>query len=492
MRIFFLCLFLLTSTNLNTFAQNTRKPNIIYIMADDLGYGELGAYGQHIIKTPNLDKLAQGGMKFTQFYAGSAVCAPTRASLLTGKHLGNVQIRDNDERGGWTDAEERGQMPLAANTMTIARLLKEQGYATALFGKWGLGGPNTEGVPNKHGFDEFLGYLDQKQAHNFYPSHLWHNETWHKLDNVYFSPHQKLQNDPNDPKSYEAFKGNEYATDVMRDGAIQWIKANQDKPFFLYFAPSQPHLALQVPDEELAQYAHLPDSPYIGDKGYLPHLRPRSAYAGMISRLDRYVGEIWQAVKEAGLEENTVIFFTSDNGTTHIPSQADYDFFNSTSGLRGLKGSMYEGGIRVPMIAYWKGKIRPNSTTHHVAASYDVFATLAELARIRQIPTTDGISFRKTLLQQRGQRKHEYMYWEIHGYGNGIQAVRWGDWKAVRLGVHKNSDAPIQLFNLATDRNETTDVSAQQPDITARMKRYLFEAHSPAVLPKWNFVGIKP
>jgi arylsulfatase A-like enzyme len=470
-----------------------RKPNIVYIMADDLGYGEIGAYGQTKINTPNLDRLAQKGMKFNQFYASSAVCAPTRGSLMTGLHIGHAQVRDNEEFGGFKDDEEQGQLPLAENTMTIARLLKNNGYTTALIGKWGLGGPNSVGVPNKQGFDYFFGYLDQKQAHNYYPSHLWRNETWTKLNNEYFSPHQKLQGDPNDPKSYDAFKGKEYASDTMTEDATRWIKDNKSKPFFLYLAYTQPHLSLQVPDEELAQYdGKFEESPYIGDKGYLPHIRPRSAYAAMISRLDRYVGQVWDTLKAEGLEDNTIIFFTSDNGTTHVPSQADYTFFNSTGGLRGLKGSMYEGGIRVPMIAYWNRKIRPNTTTNHIAASYDVFATLADIAGIRQTSTTDGISFLPSLLgRTRQQRNHEYLYWEIHDYGNGIQAVRWGDWKAVRQGVHKNPDAPIELFNLATDRNETTNVAAQHPEIVAQMRQRLFDAHQPAVLPAWNFTGIR-
>ncbi|NOZ61294.1 MAG: arylsulfatase [Calditrichaeota bacterium] len=337
-----------------------RKPNIIFIMADDLGYGELGCYGQEKIRTPNIDRLAAEGMKFTQLYAGSPVCAPSRCTLLTGKHTGHAYIRGNDEmseRGDvWHDPNLEGQRPLLPNTTTIGTLLQEADYKTAAIGKWGLGGPGSTGHPNKQGFDFFYGYLCQRVAHNYYPTHLWRNEEKDILEgNEYFFPHQKFpaDADPNDPKAYEKYRGKQYSMDLLTKEALNFIRENHNRPFFLYLPYTVPHLALQVPDDSLQEYlGKFPEKPYLGNRGYLPQRTPHAAYAAMITRMDRDIGKILSLLKKLGLEEDTLIFFTSDNGATFQGiGGADPAFFKSNAPFRGFKQDVYEGGIRVPMIA---------------------------------------------------------------------------------------------------------------------------------------------
>lgn len=461
-------------------------PNIIYMLADDLGYGELGAYGQALIRTPNLDRLAAEGMTFTQHYSGSPVCAPSRGTLLTGFHTGHAQVRDNFELGGYTDEEERGQMPLAPGTYTIGHMLKAVGYTTAAIGKWGLGGPGSVGQPNLHGFDYFFGYLDQKQAHNYYPSHLWRNGEWAALDNEYFSPHQALEGDPADPASYDRYRGNEYSLDTMAEDALRFIREHRDEPFFLYLPYTVPHLALQVPDSSLAEYlGQFEETPYLGDRSYLPHPTPKAAYAAMITRMDAHIGRVMDLLKELGLDDRTLVMFSSDNGTTYS-APVDAEFFNSTAGLRGLKGSVYEGGIRVPMIARWPGVIEAGTTSDHVSAFWDMMPTLAELTGAMAPDTIDGISFLPTLLGRAGQVEHDHLYWEYHGLWNGAQAVRMGDWKGVRLGGHDDPDAPVELYDLATDPFESTDVAADHPDVVARI-REIMESRTESPVERWNF-----
>ncbi|MDX1740653.1 MAG: arylsulfatase, partial [Rhodothermales bacterium] len=353
------------------------RPNIIYILADDLGYAELGSYGQTRIRTPHLDDLAREGIRFTQHYSGSPVCAPSRATLLTGLHTGHAQVRDNYELGGFLDEEERGQLPLEPGTVTLGTLLQEHGYTTAIIGKWGLGGPGSAGVPNNQGFDYFYGYLDQKQAHNYYPTHLWRNAEWDTLRNEYFHPHQRIDDEPADPSGYDSYKGVDYAPDLMTEEALGFIRDQRDGPFFLYLAYPIPHVALQVPDESLAEY-DFEETPYLGERGYLPHPRPRAAYAAMISRMDGYVGRVIALLRELGLDRNTLVVFSSDNGPT-FNGGTDSDFFASAGPLRGLKTEVYEGGIRVPMIAWWPGRIAAGSVTDHVSAFWDVLPTVAEV-----------------------------------------------------------------------------------------------------------------
>ncbi len=467
-------------------APELEPPNIILILADDLGYGELGSYGQSKIMTPQLDRLAEQGMRFTQHYSGSPVCAPSRATLMSGRHTGHTLIRDNYELGGWADDEERGQMPLPAGSFTLGRMLQERGYVTAAIGKWGLGGPGSTGVPNEQGFDFFYGYLDQKQAHNYYPTHLWRNDEWEALDNPYFSPHQRFEGDPADPASYARYGARDYAQDLMAAEALRFIREHEDEPFFLYLPFPIPHLALQVPDSALAVYdGAWEEAPYLGDRGYLPHPRPLSAYAAMITRMDEQIGDILALLDELGLAESTLVMFTSDNGTTYTGG-VDAAFFESTAGLRGLKGSVYEGGIRVPFIARWPGKIEAGSVSEHVSAFWDMVPTLAELSGAEAPDDIDGVSFLPTLLGTGAQAEHEALYWEYHGLWDGAQAVRIDDWKGVRLGGHTNPEAPIELYDLATDRGETTDVAAEHLEVVARI-RTVMESRTPSEVPRWNF-----
>lgn len=462
-------------------------PNIIYMLADDLGYGELGAYGQDKIRTPHLDRLAEEGMRFTQHYSGSPVCAPSRGTLLTGFHTGHSQIRDNFEVGGYPDPDELGQMPLDSATFTIGTMLQDAGYVTAAIGKWGLGGRDSYGQPHFQGFDYFFGYLDQQLAHNFYPTHLWRNGERVDLDNPYFHPHQRFEgDDPEDPAQYAQYSGNEYSLDVMADDALEFLDRHQDEPFFLYLPFTIPHLALQVPDSSLTEYdGQFDEEPYLGDRSYLPHHRPLSAYAAMITRMDAHIGRILDRLDELGLADNTVVMFTSDNGTTYTGG-VDADYFESTAGLRGLKGSVYEGGIRVPLIARWPGHIAPGSVSDHVSAFWDMMPTFAELAGTQAPEGIDGVSFLPALLGEANQQPHEALYWEYHGLWNGAQAVRMGDWKAVRLGGHDDANAHIELYDLSTDPYEATDVAEQFPDVVRQMREIMF-SRDEARLPEWNF-----
>jgi len=463
------------------------RPNIIYILADDLGYNELGSYGQEKIRTPHLDRLAGEGMKFTQHYSGSTVCAPSRCVLLTGRHTGNSLVRDNYELGDFTDGNEGGQLPLPLGTFTLATMLKDQGYKTAAIGKWGLGGPGSTGVPNKQGFDHFYGYLCQKQAHNYYPTHLWRNQEWDTLRNEYFNPHQKLDGDANDPSSYESYKAQDYTMDLMAEEALGFLRENYEDPFFLYLPFPVPHLALQVPDETIAELGYsFPETPYRGDKSYLPHQTPRAAYAAMITNMDRQIGRILTLLEDLGVDDNTLVIFSSDNGTTFDVGGVDREFFGSLRPLRGYKTTLYEGGIRVPMIAKWPGKIAPGSNTDHISAFWDVVPTVAEITGGTYPESVDGISFLPTLLGQSDQKSHDYLYWEFHGRWDGAQAVRMGNWKAVRLGGHDDPEAPMELYDLTTDIGEQMDVAESNPEVVEKVRMYM-DSRTPSEIEKWNF-----
>ena len=466
---------------------STSRPNIVFVLADDLGYGELGSYGQRRIRTPRLDRLASEGIRFTQFYSGSTVCAPSRGTLLTGRHTGHAYVRDNQELGGFLDEEERGQLALPPNHPTVARWLQARGYATAVIGKWGLGGPGSTGVPTKQGFEFFFGYLDQKQAHNYYPTHLWRNEARYPLRNAYFSPHQQLEGDPANPTSYAKYRGVDYAIDFMTREAVEWLRTNASKPFFLYFAPTIPHVALQVPDSALKEYeGAFPETPYTGDNRYLPQRTPRAAYAAMITYLDAQVGRLLDTLKEIGADERTLVIFTSDNGATFDVGGAPTGFFESNSPLRGHKTNLYEGGIRVPMIARWPGRIRAGTTSDHVGANWDMWATFAELTGGEPPEGTDGISIVPTLLERGTQRRHETLYWEFHSQGSS-QAVRMGRWKGIRNNAKANPNGPIELYDLETDPAEKADVSSKHPDIVRRIADIMRESHTPSQLARWNF-----
>jgi arylsulfatase A-like enzyme len=457
-------------------------PNIIYILADDLGYGELGSYGQKKIKTPNLDLLAAQGMKFTQHYSGSPVCAPSRCVLLTGKYTGHAYIRDNDEmaeRGDvWHDPALEGNRPLLPNANSIGTILQKQGYTTGAVGKWGLGGPANSGEPNLQGFDFWYGHLCQRMAHNYYPAHLWKNREKDFLEgNEYFFPHQKFPEgkDPLDKASYDAYKGKTYAMDRMAEEALDFIRRNKKNPFFLYLPFPVPHASLQVPEDSLEEYEGVfPETPYLGDKGYTPHPTPRAAYAAMVTRMDREIGRILTLLEDLGLTENTLVMFSSDNGPI-FNGGTDSAFFQSAGPLRGLKTMLYEGGIRVPMIARWPGKIEPGSETDHVSAFWDVLPTITDIVGCDVPADTDGISFLPSLLgQQEKQKKHPYLYWEY----NGKQAVRMGDWKAYRPGLAN----PLELYNLRDDIGEQKDLAAQHPEIIARIEEILHTARTQSEL----------
>ena len=493
----------------NQNADNSGKPNIIFIMADDLGYGELGSYGQKKIETPNIDKLAENGMIFTQHYSGAPVCAPSRCILLTGLHSGHAQIRGNDEwaeRGAVWDYREmikhpelEGQRPIREGTVTIESLLKGGGYTTAAVGKWGLGAPGTEGVPEKQGFDLFYGYNCQRQAHTFFPVHLWKNSERVFLNNDTVAPGTKLRPgaDPLDIDSYSDFWLTDYSPDLMFNEIQNFVVENQENPFFLYWATTIPHAAIQAPPEWVDYYVEKfgDEDPYTGDKGYFPNRYPHAAYAGMVSYLDNQVGLLIQQLKDLGIYENTVIFFTSDNGPTYNGG-TDSEWFNSAGPFRegyGLtKGSVYEGGIRVPMIASWPGIITPGSGSDHISAFWDVLPTLSEIAGIQVPEGLDGISFLPALRGETSQPAHESLYWEFPESG-GQQAVRMGKWKAIRKDIRKGN-LEIELYDLSADIREENNVAASYPDIVARMAEIMKDEHTPCELPAFRIteLGDKP
>ena len=466
-----------------------RLPNIIYILADDLGYGDVGAYGQTRIRTPNIDNLARQGLKFTQHYAGSTVCAPSRASLLTGQHTGHVQIRGNAERGGFLDEEEFGQHPLEPETPTIATMLKAAGYQTAAIGKWGLGGPGSGSEPGDHGFDHFFGYLDQKQAHNYYPTHLWRNGERVPLNNRFFIPHAELAETSQVAEDYQLYMGEDYAPDFITAEALDYVRSSVDEPFFLYLAYVAPHAALQVPDESLREYDDLNwDEPEMQVVDYTPHPRPRAARAAMISHMDRDIGRLVALLETLELADNTLIIFSSDNGPSY-EGGADLDFFRSSGQLRGGKRDLSEGGIRVPMIAAWPGRIAANTVTESVSAFWDVAPTLAEVAGADMFPGGDGQSFLPVLLGQEESGREQPLYWEFsnkrRGY-HGAQAVRIGHWKGIRLDGIANRAAPIRLYDLRSDQAEQYDVAADHPQVVRQMEEVM-AARSTALLEQWEF-----
>jgi arylsulfatase len=474
-----------------------RKPNIVYILADDLGYAQLGCYGQQKIETPNIDALAANGMIFSQHYAGAPLCSPSRCVLLTGQHTGHAQIRANDEmtdRGDVWDYEEtqknpelEGQFPLKAGTRTIASILEKEGYKTALVGKWGLGGPLSEGAPNKLGFDFFFGHNCQRQAWNYYPRYLWKDTTKVWLDNKLIVPGTKDKKtklpkgaDPYDEKNYSGFALNEYAPTVMQKEALNFIRENREQPFFMYYATPIPHTALQAPQCWIDYYREKfgEEEPYLGEKNYFPARSPHATYAAMVSYLDEQVGELVAVLKELGLYENTLIIFTSDNGPANAGG-TDSPWFDSAKpfkcGPGWGKGELAEGGIRVPMIAHWPHKIKAGSQTGLISAFYDVLPTLCEVAGAEKPDDSDGISFLPTLLGAGNQQEHDFLYWEFPGAG-GQQAIRIGKWKAVRKNILKGN-LQVQLYNLEEDIQEQTDVASPHPEIVQQVEKLFEQEH---------------
>lgn len=436
------------------------KPNIIYILADDLGYGDLSFTGQKNFRTPNIDKLAADGMFFNQHYSGSTVCAPSRSALMTGLHTGHTYIRGNKEM------RPEGQFPLDASAVTVAKILKSAGYATGAFGKWGLGFPGSDGDPNNQGFDTFYGYNCQRLGHNYYPYHLWENQTKEILTG-------------NAGKKTEI-----YAPDVIHEKSLAFIEKHKDSPFFMYYPSIIPHAELLVPDSLLQKFSgkYLPEKEYAGlDDGpryrkgpYVSQKESHAAFVAMVYLLDKQVGEIRKKLDDLGIAENTLILFTSDNGP-HKEGGADPDYFDSNAVFRGYKRDLYEGGIRVPLIAYWPNKIKENTTSNHISAFWDFLPTACDIANVDVPNNIDGISFLPEMLGQK-QPKHNYLYWEFHAKG-GKQAVRFGDWKGVRLNMSDDVFAPIELYHLPSDPGEQHDVANQNPKVVKEIVGLMENAH---------------
>jgi arylsulfatase A-like enzyme len=477
------------------------RPNIVFFLADDLGYGDLSCYGQQKFKTPNVDRLASEGMKFTAHHAGNNVCAPSRCVLMSGKHPGHAFIRNN--RGGVGQADGNGgegQEPVPASELALPLTLKKLGYTLGAFGKWGLGAVGSTGDPNKQGFDTFFGFNDQAVAHNYYPTSLWSNSIRVPLKNAQFSAHQKLpaSADPKSAESYSRFSGQEYAPDLITEQALKFVRDNKERAFFLYYPTTVPHLALQVPDDSLKEFeGRFPETPYVGGNGYLPHRAPRAAYAAMITRMDGEIGRIMSLVKELGLDDNTIFVFTSDNGPLYDQlGGTDTDFFNSAAGFRGRKGSFYEGGFREPCLVRWKGNIAAGTVSDRVTGFEDWLPTLLELIGDKeQTPKSiDGISFAPTLLGRK-QEARPFLYRESPGYG-GQQCVRVGDWKLVRqnLGAGPNAakKPTTELYDLATDPHETNDVGSKHPEVLKQLTELAKAQHTPTKLWPIRALDAKP
>ncbi|HTM55855.1 MAG TPA: arylsulfatase [Pirellulales bacterium] len=425
-------------------AEAAPGPNIVFILADDLGYGDLGCYGQQTIKTPRIDALAAAGLRFTNCYSGSTVCAPSRCALMTGRHTGHARVRSN------------ARIPLRPEDVTVAEVLKGAGYTTGIIGKWGLGEPDTSGIPNRQGFDEWFGYLNQHHAHNYYPDYLWKNEQRVTFDNVV--------------AENVATKRSVYSADLFTREALSFLERHQRERFFLYLPFTLPHAnneagknGMEVPS----------DAPYT--KEDWPQAQRN--HAAMITYLDRQVGAVLDKLKQLGLEENTLVFFSSDNGP-HREGGADPAFFHSAGPLRGFKRALYDGGIRVPMIVRWPGHVSAGATSEQVWAFWDVLPTLAELVGARPPAAIDGISMLPSIIREQAaghaQQNHDYLYWEFPERGFA-QAVRLGNLK----GVRPQAGAAIELYDLANDLSEQHDVAAAHADIVARMEAIMREAHTP-------------
>ncbi len=433
-------------------------PNIIYILADDLGYGDLSVYGQQKFKTPHIDQLAKQGMLFTQHYSGSTVSAPSRACLMTGLHTKHTPIKGN------VGVDPEGQMPLPSHFLTIAESLKAVGYSTGAFGKWGLGAPGSEGDPINQGFDVFFGYNCQTLAHNYYPDHLWDNT--HKV--------VLAENNNGQCRSY--------APDLILKKSLQFIDEHKEKPFFMYYSTNLPHAELVVPKEKLELFKgkFFPENSYMGvDFGqegfrqgpYASQPESHAAFAAMVAILDEQVGALMEKLQSLRLENETLIVFTSDNGP-HREGGGDPDFFDSNGMYRGYKRDLYEGGIRVPMIVIWPEKVKAGTVNNHVSAFWDVFPTFAEITHSAVPQNTDGLSFLPSLLNKKGQKEHEFLYWEFHEQG-GKKAIRKGDWKLILLNANEPSISMVELYNLEKDPSEQVNLSNQYPELIETLIKHL-------------------
>lgn len=434
-------------------------PNIVFILADDLGIGDLGCYGQQQLRTPNIDRLAENGMRFMNHYAGCSVSAPSRCALLTGKHMGHAYIRRNIHV---SDHHSNGfDYPLAASEITIAELLKKCNYTTACIGKWGLGGPESEGATARHGFDYFFGHLGQRAAHKYYPDYLWEND-------------KKI-----------ILNKQQYAATLITKKAVEFINQNISKPFFLYFTPTLPHAELIVPEEALQEFdGQFIETAYKGNNLYGAQKRPRAAYAAMVKYLDDAVGQIVKTLKENGALENTIILFSSDNGV-HQEGGHNPEYFNSNGQYRGIKRDLYEGGIHTPFIVQWKNTVAKGTTTEHISAFWDFLPTIADLIGVDIPKTCDGISYLPTLLNKGKQKKHDFIYHEDYENG-GKQSVIKNGWKLVRLNM-KNKDAIVEeLYNLSKDPEERYNVKDQHTKILKKLRTIALKNHTPSPIFQWE------
>ena len=442
--------------------KDNQKPNVIFILADDLGYGDLSCLGQTNFHTPNIDRLASEGMLFTQHYSGATVSAPSRSSLLTGLHGGHSPVRDNKEM------ETEGQYPMSSEHWTLFDLFNQEDYVTGVFGKWGLGYPGSDGDPKAHGVDDFYGYNCQRYAHSYFPDYLWDNDT-----KVILEGNRNGQE-------------NDYAPYLIHDQAVEFIRDHKDEPFFMMYTNVLPHAEFRLPANLMEPFIGkfgqetpftgkgLPDKFRIG--AYMPQDNPKAAFAAMVTLLDSQVGDIMQTLEEEGLADNTIVVFASDNGP-HIEAGATPGYFGSSGGFRGVKRDLYEGGIHIPFIVRWDGKVKPGSVSEHVSAFWDFLPTMADVLGVSDEHHTDGISFLPELTGEGIQEEHDYLYWEYHRAG-GRQAVRKGNWKAVAYGVEGGRN--IELYDLSSDPSESRDLAEQYPEIIAQMDSIMCAAHIPS------------
>jgi len=481
--LFGLLALLVTSMTSGALAQNDSRPNIVFIMADDLGYGDLGCYGQQLIKTPRLDRMAAEGIQFRNMYAGCTVCAPSRSVLMTGQHMGHTHVRGNASGTGDMSAQT-----LRIEDVTVAEVLIGAGYRTALCGKWGLGDETLggyTGVPTHQGFDFFYGYLNQVHAHNYYPEFLWRNRSRHALRNEVVRS----------GRNYGGFEGGhstnriDYSHDLIVNEALAWVKENQDHPFFLYVPFTIPH-ANNEGTRMTGDGQEVPDYGIYADKDWP---KQDKGQAAMITRMDRDVGRLLDLLAELGLDEKTVVMFTSDNGP-HDEGGHDTDRFNPGGPLRGMKRDLYEGGIRMPFIARWPGTTPDGLISDHIGYFGDLMATAADLAGVEPPENIDSISFAPTLTgDDEAQQKHDYLYWEFYERG-GKQAVRFGDWKAIRMPMPSYDDdgtrpptGNIELYNLTVDLGEANDIAKEHPDRVEQAAAMMDAAHENH--PNWQVRG---
>jgi len=481
--------------------QQKARPNVIFILADDMGYGDLGCYGQEKIETPNIDNLAKEGLRFNQFYAGAPLSSPSRCSLLTGLHTGHSFIRGNDElesRGDvnsheamYKDPSLEGQRPMPTGTMTFPLMFKQAGYTTACIGKWGLGYPGSEGAPEHMGYDFFYGYNCQRQAHNYYPPFLYRNENREYLPNRIYQPGEYEITDSlkaSDEYYYDRFNEGKYSPDLMYDEIASYLEKNNQKPFLLSWTTTIPHMGLQAPDKWVKYYHNKfgAEKPYLGNDGYYPSIYPRATYAAMISTLDEQVGKLVSQLKKLGIYDQTIIVFTSDNGSAN-KGGPDPDWFKSggqfKAGKGWGKGTLHEGGIRVPLIVVWPNHIKASATSDMVCAAWDFLPTFCDLMQL-QSPITDGISILPELLGNK-QAQHEYLYWEYPA-SSGSKAVRWGKWKALLRKI-KSGNESIELYNLYIDPGETNNVADKNPKIVEKIRKMMDDAHSDSPIKSFQF-----